>query len=337
MHMADALVSPAVGGSLWAVTAGVTAWCSRRVRTRRGDRLIPMMGVLGAFVFAAQMINVSIPGTGSSGHIGGGLLLAILLGPHAAFLVMASILTVQAFFFADGGLLALGCNIVNLGLFPAFVAFPLVYRPLAGTSGNRARLGIAAMVAAVVGLQLGAFSVVLQTYGSGLSDLPFKTFLWLMQPIHLAIGLMEGLATAAILSFLARVQPDALTLAVEVPSAHRYQRRLLAGFLLAAIVCGGAAGWVASTHPDGLEWAVAKITGKPEPAAPAGRVHTALANLQTRTALFSGYRFSTATRRVPDATATPSAALPGVLGGAVTLAAVLIVGTTLKTLRRAPR
>ncbi len=78
--------------------------------------MIPLMGVLGAFIFAAQMINFTIPGTGSSGHLGGGMILAILLGPHAAFLVMASVLTVQALFFADGGLLALGCNIWNLGV-----------------------------------------------------------------------------------------------------------------------------------------------------------------------------------------------------------------------------
>ena len=86
------------------------------------DRRVPLMGVLGAFVFAAQMVNFAIPGTGSSGHLGGGLLLAILLGPRAAFIVIASVLIVQALFFADGGLLALGCNVFNLGFFPAFVA-----------------------------------------------------------------------------------------------------------------------------------------------------------------------------------------------------------------------
>ena len=90
------------------------------------------MGMLGAFVFAAQMINFSIPGTGSSGHLGGALLLAILLGPHAAFVVVASVLTVQALFFADGGLLALGANLFNLGVLPCYLAYPLVYRPLAG-------------------------------------------------------------------------------------------------------------------------------------------------------------------------------------------------------------
>ena len=104
MHMADALISPAVGGTLWAVSGGLIAFCARRVTHAVRDNLVPMMGVLGAFIFAAQMINFTIPGTGSSGHLGGGLILAILLGPYAAFLVVASVLTVQAFFFAAHGL-----------------------------------------------------------------------------------------------------------------------------------------------------------------------------------------------------------------------------------------
>src|SRR5512136_1177780 len=145
MHMADALLSPTVGGAMGAVTATAVAWCSREVRREADDRRVPLMGVLGAFLFAAQMINFSIPGTGSSGHLGGGLLLAILLGPHAAFLVIASVLTVQAFFFADGGLLALGCNIFNLGFFPAFVAYPLVYRVMAGDRHGTPRAWAAAM------------------------------------------------------------------------------------------------------------------------------------------------------------------------------------------------
>src|SRR6185369_6797856 len=128
MHMADALLSPAVGGTMLVATAGTIAYCSAKVRKELDDRKVPLMGVLGAFLFAAQMINFSIPATGSSGHLGGGVLLSILLGPYAALLTIASVLVVQALFFADGGLLALGCNIFNLGVFPAFIAYPFVYR-----------------------------------------------------------------------------------------------------------------------------------------------------------------------------------------------------------------
>jgi len=111
--MADALISPAVGGTMWAVTAGAALYSAHKLQKEQDDKKVPLMGVMGAFIFAAQMINFSIPGTGSSGHLGGGLLLAIMLGPYAGFITMASILTIQALFFADGGLLALGCNVFN--------------------------------------------------------------------------------------------------------------------------------------------------------------------------------------------------------------------------------
>ena len=107
MHMADGFISPAVGCTMWAASAAITTLCARKVRQEKEMRLVPLMGVLGAFIFACQMLNFTIPGTGSSGHLGGGLILAVLLGPYAGFLVMAAILTVQALFFADGGLLAL--------------------------------------------------------------------------------------------------------------------------------------------------------------------------------------------------------------------------------------
>ena len=130
MHMADALISPMVGGAMWVVTTGVAAYSIKKIKKDMDEKIIPLIGVMGAFVFAAQLINFSIPATGSSGHLGGGLLLSILLGPYAGFLTMASILTIQALFFADGGLLALGCNIFNLGFFTCFIAYPFIYKQL---------------------------------------------------------------------------------------------------------------------------------------------------------------------------------------------------------------
>ncbi|MDH4026724.1 MAG: energy-coupling factor ABC transporter permease, partial [Desulfuromonadales bacterium] len=207
MHMADALVSPAVGGAFWAAATGTIAYCSARVRKDLDDRKVPLMGVLGAFVFAAQMINFTIPATGSSGHLGGGLLLAILLGPSAAYLTIASVLMIQALFFADGGLLALGCNIFNLGVFPAFIAYPLIYKKLVGHDPRQSRMVAASILAAVVALQFGSLGVVLQTVLSGVAALPFDTFLLLMQPIHLGIGVVEGVVTALVVSFIYQARP----------------------------------------------------------------------------------------------------------------------------------
>src|SRR4030065_106298 len=202
MHMADALISPAVGGAVWAATAGLTVYSARKLKQEMDDRKLPLMGVLGAFVFAAQMINFTIPATGSSGHLGGGMILAILLGPYAAFLTMASVLTVQALFFADGGLLALGCNIFNLGFFPCFIAYPFIYRKIVGRQPTQGRILLGAMAAAILSLQMGAFGVMLGSLFSGISEFPFSSLLLLMLPIHLGIGIVECLVTAAVVSFV---------------------------------------------------------------------------------------------------------------------------------------
>ena len=341
MHMADALISPAVGGTMWAASAGLLGWCARKVPQTADARLVPMMGVLGAFIFAAQMINFSIPGTGSSGHLGGGMILAILLGPYAAFLVIASVLTVQALFFADGGLLALGCNVFNLGFFPAFIAYPFIYKPLVGSARKGARFWIAVMLAAVAGLQMGAFGVVMETTLSGISDLPFRTFALLMQPIHLGIGVVEGLATAAVVSFVLQARPEALTESASSASgAAGDWRRVAAGLLLAAVVVGGALSWFASTHPDGLEWSMAKVSGKEELESPEAGVHESLAHLQEKTAFLPDYGFKAAATGPAEATAAEAPArwpamsagtsVAGLVGGALTLLLAGLIGFALK-------
>ena len=356
MHMADALISPAVGGTLWGVTSGTIAWCSKKVKAAGDERLIPMMGVLGAFIFTAQMINFSVPGTGSSGHLGGGLILTILLGPYAAFLVIASVLTVQSLFFADGGLLALGCNIFNMGIFPAFIAYPLIYRPIA-RGGGATRAWLAAILAAVAGLQMGAFAVVLETKASGISALAFSTFCMLMQPIHLAIGIVEGLATATVVGFVSSARPEALAATLGIPGSAKRLRPVIWGLLIAAIVIGGTLSWFASSRPDGLEWAIEKVTGRRELAGPKDDVHQLTARLQENTAILPDYGFKTVgkakllasqskpaqntdregtspSRTRPWPAANAGTSLSGVLGGFITLIVCGLIGCVLKLRRR---
>ena len=345
MHMADALLSPAVGAALWTATAVATVTCARKVREKADARLVPLMGVTGAFIFAAQMLNFAIPGTGSSGHLGGGLILAVLLGPQAAFLVIASVLSVQALFFADGGLLALGANIFNLGMLPAFVAYPLVYRLIAGANPRRMRLIAGSVVSAVFGLQLGALAVVLETTLSGVSALPFSAFIALMLPIHLAIGLVEGAVTAAVVLFVAEAQPELLERNVRNTSlAGLNLRSVMAGLGIAAILAGSSFAWFASTDPDGLEWSIERVTGSKELAGnTTAAVHRAAAVLQARTAVFPGYRRrDTALGSDPrgDDSSVERAAVDaemntaGVIGAGVTLGVAALVGLVLSRRKR---
>ena len=236
MHMADALLSPAVGGTMLAVSAGVLACSLRDLRKNFQESRIPLMGVAGAFVFAAQMVNFAIPGTGSSGHIGGAVLLAALLGPSPAFLVMAGVLLIQALFFADGGVLAWGCNLFNLGFFGCFLAYPYVFRPIAGKRMGRTRVFVASLAACIVSLELGAFAVTLETLLSGVTELPFGAFVSVMLPIHLAIGFGEGLATGAVLLFVREHLPGAESLRLEEKKFSVTRLSLVMG--LAALLIG---------------------------------------------------------------------------------------------------
>ncbi len=344
MHMADALLSPAVGGVMWAAAAGTIAFCSARVSKGIDDRKVPLMGVLGAFLFAAQMINFTIPATGSSGHLGGGLLLAVLLGPYAAFLTIASVLMIQALFFADGGLLALGCNIFNLGVFPAFIAYPLIYRPLAGRSPSQAKIAVASMAAAIVGLQLGAFSVVLETTLSGISSLPFFAFVSMMQPIHLGIGIFEGIVTAIIIGFVHKARPDIFEDSNKVK--HGVMKSIVPAFLALALVTGGFISWFASKHPDGLEWSIEKVTGKEELETAKDGIHATLAGIQEKLAFLPGYNFKKVAEKKAAGSAAPAAkaggenpedvssrlgtSLAGVVGALLTLGLAVLIGFALR-------
>ena len=335
MHMADALLSPAIGGTMWAATAAGIAACAKKVQKDLDDSKIPLMGVLGAFIFAAQMINFTIPATGSSGHLGGGMILAILLGPCAAFLTIASVLTVQAMFFADGGLLALGCNIFNLGVFPCFIAYPFIYRPIVGSTPNPTRIAIGASLGGIIGLQLGALGVVFETHLSGISELPLKAFLSAMLPIHLGIGLVEGLVTTAVVTFVWKARPEILQYsALSRPLGNLGLKKVLIGLGIAAVVTGGALSWFASSFPDGLEWSMAKTSGKEELEAPASRIYHLLAGIQEKTAFLPDYGFKNSGEEVAASGETaPSwpavdtgTTTAGLVGGGLTLALAVVIG-----------
>ncbi len=327
MHMADALISPAVGAVTWAVSSGAVALSSRHISKSSDNRQVPLMGVLGAFLFAAQMINFSIPGTGSSGHLGGGLLLTILLGPYAGLLVITSVLMVQALFFADGGLLALGCNILNMGVIPAFLVYPLVYRPVCTANCSTTRRNLAIMLSAVISLQLGPFCVVLETLFSGLTALPFSSFTLLMQPIHLAIGVVEGLITASVVSAVYQARPEIRSAAGQTTLVGSLNS-LVVGLAITAAIAGGGLSLLASEKPDGLEWAIAKTTGAAHLSGITGQTHDLLARIQSATAFLPDYNLKK-NEAANSADPAYGTSLSGLVGGMITLGILLLLGVYL--------
>ncbi len=293
MHLSDALLSPAV-----AVTTAVVSLAAITVATRRigrandpvqRQRLIPLMGVLGAFVFAAQMLNFSIPGTGSSGHLIGGILLAAVLGPWGAVITLASVIVLQCLLFADGGFMALGANILNMAVLPCLIVYPLVFRPLLRFRQDPRHITAASMIASIVALALGAVAITVETELSGITALPWGRFLLFMLPIHLAIGVGEGAATGAVLCALDRYHPELLQRQLP-PRRSRFA--LLTTIALVALLLGASFGWVASSKPDGLEWSVAHTAGTEEVAEGKQGLHRMAASVQQATALVPDYEAS---------------------------------------------
>jgi cobalt/nickel transport system permease protein len=319
---------------MWTATVATGAYCIKKIQIDEHQQPIALAGILGAFVFAAQMINFSIPGTGSSGHIGGGLLLALLLGPHLGFLTMAAILLIQALFFADGGLLSYGCNVFNLAFYTCFFAYPYIYKPLAAK--GRANKG-AIIASAVIGLQMGAFSVVLETLFSGKTELPFTAFVLLMQPIHLAIGIVEGLITAAIVAYVEKTAPELLNRSDSLhaePGVQSPPRTVLqniaAVFIVATLLTGGVLSWFASAHPDGLEWSIEGVTGSAELEDPSP-VHRFFSSLQNALAPLPDYTFKQAGEAEEHWPAVDAGtSLSGIVGAVITFMVVFLTGLALK-------
>lgn len=264
MHMADALLAPAVAATMYVASGTAAGLSIRKLKLEDEPQKLPTMAVTAALVFAGQMINYTIPGTGSSGHLCGGMMLSALLGPQAGFLSMIVILAVQCLFFADGGLMALGANVWNMAFYGCFVGYYLIWRPIMksrlfgeGRTAERLRIIAASVIGCVVTLQLGAFSVVLETSLSGITELPFGAFLALMQPIHLAIGLVEGLITSAVLVFVHESRPALLESEdMKHAPAKRTLGTTLAILAAVVLVVGGGLSLFASGNPDGLEWAL---------------------------------------------------------------------------------
>ncbi|HEX6127777.1 MAG TPA: energy-coupling factor ABC transporter permease [Candidatus Limnocylindria bacterium] len=209
MHTPDGFLTPLVAGAMWLASIVVLAYAVRRTNHALDERAVPLMGVTAAFIFAAQMVNFPVfPGT--SGHLLGGVLAAVLLGPWAGTLVMTSVVAVQALLFQDGGLLVMGANIFNMGIVGTLGGYA-VYRAVAGLLGGEARGRYpAAGIAAWLAVMGGALAITLQLAASGATDLAVA--LPVILGLHALIGLGEAAITVAAIAFIANVRGELLDL-----------------------------------------------------------------------------------------------------------------------------
>lgn len=229
----------------WALAVagvGVALWRSREAL---GERQVPLMGVLAAFIFAAQMLNFTVAG-GTSGHLIGGALAAVLLGPWAGILTMTTVVAIQALLFQDGGLLVMGANILNMGIISTVVGYGVYRGATALARGQRWGLFVGGFAAAWASVVVAAVATAVQLAFSGTS--PLGVALPAMAGVHVLIGVGEGLITVGALAFVAAARRDLLEPAGAATGGLRWAA---AGLVLALAVTLLAP--LASPHPDGLE------------------------------------------------------------------------------------
>jgi cobalt/nickel transport system permease protein len=215
MHIPDGVLDTGTSVATWVVSAGGVGYAVRRVNQELTERQVPLMGVTAAFIFAAQMMNFTVAG-GTSGHLLGGALAAILLGPWAAMLVLTSVLAVQALLFQDGGLLALGANVLNMAIVGVLVGW-VVYNGLKWLLGDRTWPGDRGWTTMVSGFAAAWLSVVIASLVAAAELAISGTSPWgvavpAMGLVHMLIGIGEGLITVGVLAFLRVTRPDLLML-----------------------------------------------------------------------------------------------------------------------------
>jgi cobalt/nickel transport system permease protein len=243
LHIPDGFLTIVVSIICWLITVATISMAISRTNKALGEKQVPLMGVMAAFIFAAQMINFPVAG-GTSGHLLGGALAAIMLGPWAGMLVMTAVIAVQALLFQDGGLLVMGANILNMGLVTAAIGYGL-YRSI--SSGSHVMKLIVAGIAAWLSVMAGALFTSLQLWLSGTSQL--QVVIPAMLFVHALIGLGEAVITVAALSFVLQARPDLLDENSE--SAKGSKGWVVIGIAISLIVV--LLSPFASSDPDGLE------------------------------------------------------------------------------------
>ena len=274
MHIPNAVLDPKVAVTTAVIGASCLAFALRKLDKQFGDRSPVLLGTMAAFVFAAQMVNFPLGPFGVSGHLLGGVLAAVVLGPWAGAVVIATVLLVQCFLFGDGGLLALGANFINMGLIGSVVGYA-IYDPLRRSIGGQRGVLMGAVLASWVSVILAsaAFSIELAAAGRWSN---FSRVLSWMALVHAGIGVGEALITGMVLKFVLQTRPDLIHDAdssnlAEFPSEERLAKAFRVGTagLALALTIGVFIAPFASEFPDGLEF-VGERLGFLKDDAPAG-------------------------------------------------------------------
>lgn len=248
LHIPDGFLSLIIAGVAWLLAVAAVAAAAHRSQTDLDERLVPLAGVMAAFIFAAQMINFPVAG-GTSGHLVGAALAAIVLGPWLGILVMTAVIALQALLFQDGGLAVMGANILVMGVVPALVGYGL-YKLVSGR-GRRSQLAMAGVAAWLSVMAAALLTALLLGFSNTIS---FSIVVPVMLGIHALIGIGEALITVAALSFILSARPQLLE-----RSATAGGRGWIAGGIAVALLVVILSP-LASGFPDGLEW-VAEETG----------------------------------------------------------------------------
>lgn len=247
LHIPDGFLSTPVALAGWVLAVVIIGLALRQTSNQLGERQIPLLGVMAAFIFAAQAINFPVAG-GTSGHLLGGALAAIVLGPWAAVLVMTAVIGLQGLLFQDGGLLVMGWNIINMGVLTAFTGYFVYVIVRRLMVGSTAALLVAGALGAWLAVVIGAAATALQLAVSGTS--PLNVALPAMVGVHVLIGIGEALITVGALTLIARTRPDLLT-GGAAANGQRSAAVVTVGLAIALVTA--IFSFAASPAPDGLE------------------------------------------------------------------------------------
>lgn len=245
MHIPDGFLSAQTWVPAWVASLAGLGFCFRKVRYTLKDKTIPLMGVMAAFIFAAQMLNFPVIG-GTSGHLIGGVLAAVFLGPYAAAIIMAVVLTAQCFLFQDGGITTLGANIINMALVSTFSGYT-VYSFIRKIFSGKAIIIPAIAVASWFSVVITSLLCSLELAWSG--TVPLRIVMPAMLFIHVLIGIGEAIITGFIVRFVLNVRPDLL---YQVGQGFAGKKEIFATIVMAVILALFLSPF-ASSWPDGLE------------------------------------------------------------------------------------